>query len=896
TIAGHLEGLPQTMSGSVVLTADALTAGSVRIERVEAKITIADTGKPGGRLDAKFRRAGLDGSVTADAALAPGGMLRVTQLHLAASGTRIDGALGIDLVHGTMEGRLAGTAPELKPWSALVGMPLAGRAQFVASLDRTRGQTIDLSVEGSDLLAGASPPIIAKKLRLTARLADLLAVPSGRAELQLDDVARDRAALKRFRLIGQTDAKGSFALQSEASGQAGEAFTVRTQASANLDKGAIDLRVTSFSGKFGSRAFSLRKSLAITKHGADIAFGDLDFAIEKGSLSGVGSRRGGALSAHLVARDLPVEMLAVLADQPGVSGELGFDVTIAGTRQHPQGDLTLDIEQLRFAAAGRPDLPALGVVASGSWRGDAVEFKGRVAGPRNGALGFAGTVPITLDPDDLAPSIPPRGALSVRLEGEGEIADIADLLPIGEDVLAGHFTVDVNVAGTVADPAASGTLSVHGGHYENVAVGTTLNDVSFDLVGDRDRLALKNFTAGDGAKGTLTLSGALDLANAEGPVFDLNGQLASFRAVQRDEAVATASGDVHLTGKIAAPRLAAELRIDAADLRVPEKLPQNVQPIRATIINSATGEVLSTPDAEAHPPPWLAMSLNVTVTLPEHVFVRGRGLDSEWRGRVTVKGTSAAPQLTGKLDVVRGTFAFIGKTFVLNSGTITFLGETPVDPQIAIEAQVSSTDIVAIVRVTGTATQPKIALASQPALPQDEILARVLFGTSVSQITAAQGFEIAQAAAALANGGDLGILDRIRTGLGLDRLSVGSANTTAALPGLSPGLGVPSLSTTPGVPTGVGGASALGTGTSLLPAGGVSASAPSGVASTAISAGKYVAEGVYVGVTQGLTASTSSVNVQIDVTRHISIDTTAGGTGQGTGIGTGVGVGWKLDY
>ncbi|HYM04378.1 MAG TPA: hypothetical protein VET85_15600, partial [Stellaceae bacterium] len=74
TIAGHLEGLPPKLSGSAVLTADALTAGPVRIERVEAKITIADTGKPAGRLDAKFRSAGLGGSVTADAALAPGGM------------------------------------------------------------------------------------------------------------------------------------------------------------------------------------------------------------------------------------------------------------------------------------------------------------------------------------------------------------------------------------------------------------------------------------------------------------------------------------------------------------------------------------------------------------------------------------------------------------------------------------------------------------------------------------------------------------------------------------------------------------------------------------------------------------------------------------------------------
>jgi autotransporter translocation and assembly factor TamB len=80
-----------------------------------------------------------------------------------------------------------------------------------------------------------------------------------------------------------------------------------------------------------------------------------------------------------------------------------------------------------------------------------------------------------------------------------------------------------------------------------------------------------------------------------------------------------------------------------------------------------------------------------------------------------------------------------------------------------------------------------------------------------------------------------------------------------------------------------------GVGTTPLPVGGASGSSSPGAG--AVSAGKYVAEGVYVGVTQGITASSSSVDVQIDVTRHITVDTTAGQTS-----GTGIGINWKLDY
>jgi translocation and assembly module TamB len=332
---------------------------------------------------------------------------------------------------------------------------------------------------------------------------------------------------------------------------------------------------------------------------------------------------------------------------------------------------------------------------------------------------------------------------------------------------------------------------------------------------------------------------------------------------------------------MAAPSLGAKLRVDNAELLVPDRLPPDVQPINVVIVNSATGQTLAT-QSESTAKPRLVATLDVAVDLPGQVFVRGQGLDSEWRGRLTVTGTSAAPQLTGRLEVVRGTYDFLGKSATLTRGTITFVGGQQIDPVIDIEARITANDVVGIVQLSGTARQPKIALSSQPDLPQDEILSRVLFGTSISQVNAAQGIEIAAAAASLATGGGPGVLDRIRQGLGLDRLSLGSAPSTSPLSNFA----VPSLAATPGVP---GSPPTSGIGTTPLPVG--AGSGTSNPTAAAVSAGKYVASGVYVGVTQGITAQSSSVDVQIDVTRHISIDTTAG---QATGAG--VGVNWKLDY
>ena len=187
--------------------------------------------------------------------------------------------------------------------------------------------------------------------------------------------------------------------------------------------------------------------------------------------------------------------------------------------------------------------------------------------------------------------------------------------------------------------------------------------------------------------------------------------------------------------------------------------------------------------------------------------------------------------------------------------------------------------------MTGTAKAPKIALSSEPALPQDEILSRLLFGSSMSQISPAQGLQLAQAAASLAGSGDLSVLDKLRQGFGLDRLSLGSTQNSAG----APGLGVPAFGGQPGVA-----APATGLGTTALAPGQTTGAGTtgSGLSGTGVSAGKYVANGVYVGVTQGLGSGGSSVNVQVDVSKHISVDTQAGTQDAGSGVG----VDWKLDY
>ena len=882
TVNGTVSGTADAPVAQIVLRGKKIVAASTHLDNLEARLDTTGLSQPSGRLDAKFTVDRLDGTALVEGSLSPGDAIRLTKIRLDAAGTKADGALTYRLADGTIDGTLNGTAPDLKPWSALIGTPVGGSAQVKATLGGGKRQTADIVLDGKDLLWGTAPPATVQRLHVTAQLSDILGKPQGRTELQVDNATRGAATVDQLRLAGRSDRPGRFALEGNLRGRAGAPIDLATSATVTLDATRGELRVARLAGNFGDQPIALRQPLTASRRGADLAVAGLALDIGGGHLSGDGATKANALSLHLLAENLPVGLFAALAGAQDVTGVLGFEITLGGTRVRPQGDVVVEAEQLHFAAASRPDLPPLGLVAAASWRGDRVQLKGRLAGPQNAAIGFAGAVPLMLDPKSLAPSLPPKGALAFHLEGDGELANIVDLLPIGEDRLAGHFTVDVTVSGTVAAPDAAGQLSLRNGRYESLTFGTILAGVSFDLVGNRDRLVLEHFAASDGERGALTLSGAVNLAAAAGPTFDVAGQLKDFNAVRRDEANATASGDVRLTGTVTAPNLAARLRITSAELRVPERLSQSVQPIDVIKINSVTGEVLTAPDKQQGAKQLIVVALDIEVDMPGPVFVRGRGLDSEWRGRLRVSGDSTAPQITGKLQVGRGTFDLLGKSANLTRGTITFVGGARIDPTIDIEARVTSTDVVAIVQISGTATQPKLALSSQPELPQDEILSRVLFGASVSQISAAQGLQIAQAAASLAMGGGPGVLDRIRQGLGLDRLNFGSGSSNSTFSNL----GVPSLAAQPGIP---GSMPSSSVGTSPLPVGAGGPASSTGAAT--VSAGKYVASGVYVGVTQGITSGSSSVDVQIDVSKHITVDTTAGQVS-----GAGIGIDWKLDY
>ena len=116
-------------------------------------------------------------------------------------------------------------------------------------------------------------------------------------------------------------------------------------------------------------------------------------------------------------------------------------------------------------------------------------------------------------------------------------------------------------------------------------------------------------------------------------------------------------------------------------------------------------------------------------------LIKGRGLDAELGGQLHVTGTAQNPHVDGGFELQRGTFTLVNSKLKFTNGTRDLQRHRPATEDL-IHRWISlhrrrPPRCMATVHITGLADAPQLALSSSPELPQDEILARLLFGDSL---------------------------------------------------------------------------------------------------------------------------------------------------------------------
>ena len=402
--------------------------------------------------------------------------------------------------------------------------------------------------------------------------------------------------------------------------------------------------------------------------------------------------------------------------------------------------------------------------------------------------------------------------------------------------ISGELTLDAQLKGSLEQPRLKGSLDLLNGSYDNALSQTSIKDAEIKLAFDEKSIHIVKAEANDGYKGKIHLIGKVDLADSDNGLVDITLNLNKASIVRREDIEGDVSGSIQLSGDL--KNMLVKGDIDIAPFQIMLNLipKDSIPEIEVSVKEEGNKEQKGRIKL-----PYVG--LDILLTVEQQAYIRGRGLDAELKGKLKLTGSMTKPSYNGQFNVIRGSFELFAKTFKLEEGDVLFSNDAV---SLFVQGRYKGKDLTFIASLSGTLDDLQIGLRTEPFLPEDEALARLLFGKSVRNITPFQAIQLASAIQTLrGEGGKFDPLGTARDILHVDNITLESQETTEGGSGLTVGLG------------------------------------------------KYITEGVYVEIARTPEPTQPwKGSIEVELTPNINLETTTGGS---SGFG-GVELQWKNDY
>ncbi|MGG7516929.1 translocation/assembly module TamB domain-containing protein [Allorhizobium undicola] len=469
---------------------------------------------------------------------------------------------------------------------------------------------------------------------------------------------------------------------------------------------------------------------------------------------------GRKLDMRAAIRALPASLANSFSAGLDAGGSISGTIAATGSSSNPDIAYELNWRDATLAQLKAAGLEPLALEARGNVRNQRLEVKSTLSG---GGLSVSGGGSLSL--------AAPR-AVDMSFDLRLPFQSVQGLLTAQGLALEGAANGTVKVGGSLSSPSLSGSISTSGAKIIDLKRNVALEGVSASVLLEGKRATLSAFSGRISAGGRVAAKGSIDLSG-QGMPADISVQLQNAVYVDGDLVTATASGDLALKGPlVAGPTLSGKVRLDKTSITIPSKLPASISALNIRHRNAPQDvkrqmKAIQPKEASGTSSP---LKLDLQVSAPSQIFVRGRGIDAELNGDVAIRGTAAAPEVTGGFTMRRGRIVILTKRLDFSEGKITFGGG--LIPIIDFTASNTSGSTTLNATVEGVANDPQIGFSSSPALPQDEILAQLIFGQSLSKLSPLQIAQLADAVSQLAGGRSTSLFNSLRNSVGVDDLDV----------------------------------------------------------------------------------------------------------------------------
>lgn len=671
----------------------------------------------------------------------------VSALDIRLGDNRIQGS-------GSLQQKLAGqldlNLPRLgQLWPRLQGQA-KGRLDLAGTLQAPQGQ---LALQGSQLAYEAN------KLRSLTLAAKLDNAQRADIDLKTTGIQAGDTALGTLTLNGQGDIKK----QQLKLDLQGPLLKLALALDGTLDQGNWRGRLASGDIQTGGQDWKLQQPARLERLAdGKINFGAHCWASGPASLCGEDQRLmpDPRLRYHL--KQFPLESLAQwLPKDFAWKGSLNADVQLDVPAAGPNGQIVIDASGGTLRVKDKDqwlDFPyqTLKLISNLTPKkvDSSLDFRG-------GKLGDL-LARLTIDP--LAKNKPVSGDFNLT----GLDVSVARPFVPMIDKLNGKLNGSGRISGTLLAPQVNGNVALSDGEVSGPELPVSLEKLNVQALIAGENVQLKgNWTSGPSGQGSI--GGHIGWAQA----LDVDISLQGTRLPITVEPYAKleAAPDLKITLQGDKLAVSGKVLIPKGEITVRQLPPSTVKVSDDTVIVGAQTN-------EGKPPMAIAMDVNVEVG-QEKLSFSGFGLTANLAGHVHIGDNL---DTRGELNLNDGRYRAYGQRLTIRKARLLFAG--PVDqPYLDIEAIRQTDDVIAGIRLSGSAEQPTTTVFSEPAMSQEQALSYLVLGRPLST-NGEDNNMVAQAALALGLAGSSSTAGKLASGLGIkdfDLDTSGSGDKTAVV-------------------------------------------------------------------------------------------------------------------
>ena len=311
--------------------------------------------------------------------------------------------------------------------------------------------------------------------------------------------------------------------------------------------------------------------------------------------------------------------------------------------------------------------------------------------------------------------------LNLTVVGQVDLKLIEGRFP--QFVSSGIINVRVDVRGTTQAPDLRGNAVLSNASLRRAGLFTGLTNINGTVSFNQNQIRI-NSIEGVAGGGTVHAEGVAVLQN--GAVQGMNVQIDATNVRLRGypEGLRTViNARTNLQGSLASPLLEGTVQIQSLAYR------SSFEEFLAMLNDENLGVSSS---------PYGAVRLSLQIEGGRNITIQNELAEVEARVELNVKGTVDEPSVTGHVEASGGTLIFQGNRYTVTRGNIDFVDPLRIRPVIDIEAESQVRDYRVILSITGRGDNPKLAMRSDPPLPELEVVSLIAGGRTRNEIARAR--------------------------------------------------------------------------------------------------------------------------------------------------------------